>query len=72
MCRSSSPHFGVPGFRRFSRDEYERCVRQARAFRQEGMGPGVIMSTNRETRLVRDGCDRRDKRDYQLPDVPVT
>jgi len=41
MCRSSSPLFGAPIFRRFSRDEFERCVRQSNAFRQEGMVPAA-------------------------------
>jgi len=52
MCRSSSPHFGAPVFRRFSGDELERRVRQASAFRQEGMDSGGIMGADAESRLI--------------------
>lgn len=40
MCRSSSPLFGAPVSRRFSRNEFERRFRQSRAFCQEEMGSG--------------------------------
>ncbi len=55
MCRLSSPLFGGPGFRRFSRDKFEQRLRQSSAFRQEGMGSGVIMSVDAESQLIRDG-----------------
>ena len=55
MCRSSSPRFGTPVFRRCSRDEFEQRLRLPRVFRQEGMGFGVLISAHGEARLTRDG-----------------
>lgn len=46
MCRSSSPLFGNPVFRRFSRDEFAGRLRLSSAFRQEGMGFEVLMSAD--------------------------
>jgi hypothetical protein len=40
MCRSSSPLFGDPIFRRCSRDEFERRLRQMGHFAME-MGSGA-------------------------------
>jgi hypothetical protein len=57
MRRSSSPLFGDLIFLRFSLDEFERRLPLSSAFRQEGMGFGMLMSADAETRLVRDGRD---------------
>ncbi len=57
MRRSSSPRFGDQVFRRCSRDEFERHLSPSSAFRQEGMGSGVLMRADTESRLVRDGQD---------------
>lgn len=57
MCRLLSPLFGDPVFRRFSGDEFERLLRLSRAFHQERMGSGVIMSANAEAQPVRDRQD---------------
>jgi len=41
-----SPFFDDPFFRRFFGEEFKRRFRQPREFRQEGMGSGVIASTD--------------------------
>ena len=71
MCRSPSPLFGAPVFRRFSGEEFARRCGQPSAFRQEGMSHMVTMSADAEYRLVRGGQDGRGKHIYQLPDVLV-
>jgi hypothetical protein len=49
MCRSSSPLFAGPVFRRISRDEFARRVGRLSAFRQREMGSGVCMSVDAES-----------------------
>jgi len=58
MYRSPSPLFDDPVFRRCSRDEFARRLRQSSTFRQEGMGSGMLMSADAEARLVRNGQER--------------
>jgi hypothetical protein len=52
MRRSSTPLRGAPVSHRLSRDEFEGRLCQLRSSPLEGMGSGVTMSTDAETRRV--------------------
>lgn len=52
MCRSSSPLFGDPVFRRFSRDEFELRPRLPKTFRRKGMSSGGDMNANADVSLA--------------------
>jgi serine protease Do len=65
---SPSPFFDDPFFRRFFGEEFERRFRRPQEFRQEGMGSGVIVSTDGYIVTNNHVVERADEIEVSLPD----
>ena len=68
FLESPSPFFDDPFFRRFFGEEFEQRFRRPREFRQEGMGSGVIVSTDGYIVTNNHVVENADEIEVSLPD----
>lgn len=71
VFESPSPFFDDPFFRRFFGEEFERRFRRPREFRQEGMGSGVIVSTDGYIVTNNHVVENADEIEVSLPDKRI-